>query len=226
VFPFIEARSGQFGEYPDVWSDHDSAERALLVDLLIRLHQATPSAASFAQPASLQLSQRADLESALGELDEEWVGGPFSEPARALLAGHAADIHRLVETFDHLAERVMAASTEPVITHGEPHPGNVMRANGRLLLVDWDTAGLAPPERDLWMVDTGTGDHLMRYAGESGRPIDSAAIRLYRLRWQLDDIASFVRRLRSAHRHSADTEKAWHGLAWYLESLDIRSWAG
>ena len=39
-----------------------------------------------------------------------------------------------------------------MITHGEPHPGNILRSRGRLLLIDWDTAGVALPERDLWHV--------------------------------------------------------------------------
>ena len=47
---------------------------------------------------------------------------------------------------------------ELVVTHGEPHAGNVMRrSDGRHLLVDWDTVAVAPPERDLWMhMDTAT----------------------------------------------------------------------
>ncbi|WP_432843998.1 phosphotransferase family protein [Dactylosporangium sp. CA-092794] len=36
-----------------------------------------------------------------------------------------------------------------VLTHGEPHPGNTMRTGGGWLLIDWDTALLAAPERDL-----------------------------------------------------------------------------
>jgi spectinomycin phosphotransferase len=39
-----------------------------------------------------------------------------------------------------------------LVTHGEPPPGNILRAAGKLRLIDWDTAGLALPERDLWSV--------------------------------------------------------------------------
>jgi spectinomycin phosphotransferase len=180
--------------------------------MLVRLHRATPSAAPVARPASLRLSARGDLEAALRDLDREWAGGPFSERARALLASRANAVRQLLETYDLLADRVAAARAEPVITHGEPHPGNVMGADGHLLLIDWDTVGLAPPERDLWMVDAGAGDELRRYAEASGRPIDEAAIRLYRLRWQLDDLSIYVKRLRSAHRRTADTEHAWRSL--------------
>lgn len=215
VFPFVEGSSWQFGERLT------SAERAALVDMLVRLHGATPSAASIARPASLGLSARGDLESALLDLDGEWVGGPFSEPSRALVAGRAEDVRQLLETYDLLADEVVTACTEPVITHGEPHAGNVMSADGRLLLVDWDTVGLAPPERDLWMVDVGAGDELRRYAEASGRPVNDAAMRLYRLRWRLDDIAIFVKEFRSAHHQTADTEHAWLSLIHRVESPDL-----
>jgi aminoglycoside phosphotransferase (APT) family kinase protein len=36
------------------------------------------------------------------------------------------------------------------LTHGEPHPGNVIGTDDGWLLVDWDTAAIAQPERDLW----------------------------------------------------------------------------
>ena len=43
-----------------------------------------------------------------------------------------------------------------VVTHGEPHPVNVMQTDAGRVLIDWDTVAIAPPERDLWMVICGT----------------------------------------------------------------------
>jgi spectinomycin phosphotransferase len=214
VFPLVEGRIWRFGDRLA------PAERAGRVDMLARLHRTPPSAVPSARPAALRLPTRGDLESALADAGREWVGGPFSEPARALLAGHAEEIRRLLDTYDRLADEVLAACAEPAVTHGEPHPGNVMSAGGRLLLVDWDTVGLAPPERDLWMVDAGDGDELRRYAEASGRRVDNAAIRLYRLRWRLDDTGIFVKRLRSEHQRSADTEHWWRSLLFTVESSD------
>ena len=100
-----------------------------------------------------------------------------------------------------------------MITHGEPHPGNVIRSlGGDLLLIDWDTVALAPPERDLWMVATETGDDLRLYTELTGRPVDPTALELYRLRWALDDISCFVRDLRAPHGRTAGTEHAWQSL--------------
>jgi spectinomycin phosphotransferase len=99
-----------------------------------------------------------------------------------------------------------------VLTHGEPHPGNVIRVGARQMLVDWDTVGLAPPERDLWWVIGEAGPGARRYAELTGRAADPAVLSFYRLRWALDDISSFVDRLRAEHRRTADTEHAWQSL--------------
>ncbi len=62
-----------------------------------------------------------------------------------------------------LAGAVTAANRGLVITHGETHSDNFIRSSDGLVLVDWDTVGLAPPERDLWHVATADGDELARY---------------------------------------------------------------
>jgi spectinomycin phosphotransferase len=155
---------------------------------------------------------RRKLERALQELDVAWTGGPFSEPARALLAHHAAGINKLLAAFDELAHAVEAAKAEQVITHGEPHGGNILRAGDKLVFIDWDTVRLAPRERDLWMLAAANPDDLELYSQESGRSVDESAIALYRLRWQLDDISLFVEDLRSKHQRTGDTEHAWSAL--------------
>ena len=52
--------------------------------------------------------------------------------------------------FDGLLDRVQKARGPYVITHGEPHPGNLLRTLTGLRLIDWDMIALARPERDLW----------------------------------------------------------------------------
>ena len=53
---------------------------------------------------------------------------------------------QLVTIFDRLAKFTRPALAKLVITHGEPHPANIMTADGRLALIDWDTLALAAPE--------------------------------------------------------------------------------
>jgi spectinomycin phosphotransferase len=205
LFPFVEG-SARFG------ADRTPAERAELIRLLADLHGATRVALPVARRRHLDLPYRRHLETALRELDRTWTGGPFSEPVRALLAGHASELRRRLRAFDDLAGQLAAGDADLVITHGEPHAGNVLRAAADVLLVDWDTVGLAPPERDLWMVATETGDELRRYTELTGRHVEMAAIERYRLRWALDDLSCFVRDLRAPHRRTADAEHAWQAL--------------
>ncbi|MFD0822401.1 phosphotransferase family protein, partial [Micromonospora zhanjiangensis] len=108
-----------------------------------------------------------------------------------------------------------------VVTHGEPHPGNLIRHPAGLRLVDWETVRLAPPERDLWLLTHGADDAddlLRRYASATGRPVDPTALAHYRLRWELADIAGYVVELRGPHGTGADTAASWRYLNGYLDA--------
>ena len=218
VFPFLHGSGGEWDK-PLTAPDLDE-----LVAMLAALHRVDPAAVRL-QRREVELSWPDDLQLALAELGRPWTGGPFAEPARELLAGAAGPVRRGLDALDQWASGP-AAGASLVITHGEPHPGNVIRmsadgaclpagagpARGRIMLIDWDTVGLAPPERDLWMVATETGAELRRYSELTGRPVDMAAIDLYRLRWALDDLSCFVRDLRAPHRRTPGTEHAWQAL--------------
>jgi spectinomycin phosphotransferase len=215
LFPFIEGRSGQFGDEPS------SADRAEVLDMLVELHGASPTLCAIPH-RGIVLPGRDVLESALMQLDRRWRGGPFAEPARDWLASHGSDLRRLLDHFDKLAGAVTAANRGPVITHGETHSGNFIRSGDGLVLVDWDTVGLAPPERDLWHVATADGDELARYSDATGRPVDEATLSLYRLGWDLMDVAAYLHLFRSRHGRTEDTEKAWRHLTqsgWLEEGL-------
>jgi spectinomycin phosphotransferase len=202
VFPYLDgAGAGGGDELPEV-------DRRALIEILARLHNATPVARRTAPVRSPDLASRPDLQAALGEVSQPWRGGPYSEPARRLLARHAARLGRALSRFDELV-REAGGSGPPVITHGEPGPGNVLRVAGTLRLIDWATAGLALPERDLWAVADAGGRDAGRYAELTGRRLNRAAMRMYRMRWSLDEIALFLGEFRRAHERNEDTELAW-----------------
>jgi len=136
--------------------------------------------------------------------------------ARQALAGRADAVTASLASFDRLAAHQAQSNGGLVITHGEPHGGNLMHTGGRLVLIDWDTVALAPPERDLWMLDDGTDGALAAYTEATGRIVDPMAISYYRLAWMLADLASFTGLLRAEHQRDADTEHAWRALRSYL----------
>jgi spectinomycin phosphotransferase len=43
-------------------------------------------------------------------------------------------------------------------------------------------------------------------------PVDPAALALYRIRWALDDISTFVHMFRTGYRRTADPGHTWLGL--------------
>jgi spectinomycin phosphotransferase len=55
-------------------------------------------------------------------------------------------------------------------------------------------------------------DEARQYTEITGRAVDPAALALYDIRWQLDDIAAFVRMFRSAHGDTPDSAHLWQGL--------------
>jgi spectinomycin phosphotransferase len=204
VFRFLDGSAGEFGD------KLPARERRELVDMLAALHQTTPGATK-APRARIGLARRRDLDSALSELGEPWSGGPFAEPARRLLANSAERLRRALTAFDEMTEHV-AAAPDPVLTHGEPHAANLIWLGGNGMLIDWDTVGLAPPERDLWMVAAGDTHEVRRYTKTAGRPVDPVALAFYRLRWGLDDLSYFLADLRADHDRTPQTEHVWRAL--------------
>jgi spectinomycin phosphotransferase len=212
LFPFVDGETGTFGHY-------NTAERAALLTMLAELHHA-PVVGSLTSRVDLGLPGRGRLEAALRELNQTWSGGPLSEPARKLLAPHASDVTELLALSDRLSVEVARRSTDWVVTHGEPHGGNVMRVGDSHVLVDWDTVALAPPERDLWMLIGDNGKEVNGYEDATGHELDAVAMNFFRLRWDLADIAAFSDLLRSPHGHTEDTEKAYDALRFYVETRD------
>ena len=213
VFPFVDAVTGEWGR------PGSGDQRRRLARTLAQLHAATRRAGPAVRSRGLDLPGRSGLEGALDEGDAAWSGGPFSEPARGALQANAALIREWLVTLDALALAVGRAGLEPVVTHGEPHPGNVMSAKEELRLIDWDTVALAPAERDLWML-AGDGGVRAEYEAGAGRALDAIALAFYRLTWALTDLALFTALLRGTHARNRSTEKAWTGLLSILDGSE------
>ncbi|MFC4561075.1 hypothetical protein ACFO4E_04310 [Nocardiopsis mangrovi] len=217
AFPFATGEAGGFGR------EFDAAERREVVDLLAALHGRRPPASTPARPP--RVPGRDGLDRVLAETDRPWTAGPFSEAARALLGGHAEGLRAGLARFDRLAERVARRTGDLVVTHGEPHRANLLRregAAGGFLLVDWDTVGLAVPERDLWHVTADPGD-LARYEAATGYAPDPSAMELYRLRWDVEELVIYAGWFRAPHERTADIEQAWAGLIESVERLAGRA---
>jgi hypothetical protein len=157
-------------------------QRSAIAEMLMRLHAVPPSIAARASQLLPEVPLRADLERALE-----------SEEAPALLLQSHAAVRGWLDRFDELVGKHEWSDVDLVVTHGEPHSRNVIRTKDGYVLVDWDTVGLAPRERDLWLVGGG----------------DPELCELYRLRWRLDDVSSAVSILLSRSGTDERRERAF-----------------
>ncbi|HXW88596.1 MAG TPA: aminoglycoside phosphotransferase family protein [Streptosporangiaceae bacterium] len=211
LFPYVDAAPGH---------PIDDGDRAAIIDMLAALHTAAPGVIRVPR-RPLELASRQAIDQALASLDVPWKGGPYAEPGRDLLARYERPLRQAFARFDELLDRVRAAAGPCVITHGEPHPGNLLRTRAGLCLVDWDMTALARPERDLWWVISGDQD-AARYSCRTGWTVNQDALALYQLRWGLQDVAEFLSDIRGPHERTADTLVSWTALQQTLESVAER----
>nr|WP_281381663.1 phosphotransferase [Conexibacter arvalis] len=146
-------------------------------------------------------------------------GGPYAEPARAALAAAAPRLRTVLAGYDRQVAELVEERPAVVVTHGEPHPGNLIVApDGQLRLIDWDTVGLAVPERDLWSVVRDDAD-LDLYERLTGHRPRRELLDLFRLRWDLGDVGELLGWFRAPHGRDEDADAGWRDLAELLRRV-------
>ena len=214
VYPFVDGRAGDFDDAPDAEG---------VVEMLAAVHGAE-GAATYAGAEGVTVPGRSHIVTAMRD-GRPWSGGPFSQPAQRAFEAHRGDVADLLALADRLAAAIEARGRAHVVTHGEPHPGNILTTAGGKVLVDWDTVSVAPPERDLWGLARTPGDPAaVAYTELTGRPVDGDALDLFRLIWDLKDLAEYLHVLRAPHTENEDTEREFRGLE---HCVAVRAeWAG
>ena len=207
----VDGRTHTYGPF------RSAEDRRAVLDLVVRLHAAPVVGPAWAD--DFELRNREDLDQALDDLDGHWDTGPYGEPCRKVLVESEPALRRHLAAYDGLADHARAHPERMVLTHGEPHAANTILTTDGWVLVDWDTALVAPPERDIWAMvgdDPAVLDH---YAAATGRTVQPEAIELYRLGWDLAEVAIYTALLRSPHERSEDVDLSWGYLEGYLEQL-------
>jgi hypothetical protein len=203
IYPYVEGSS-----QPDFGSD---AQRDEALRMVAALHGATSTVADRASVDDLALPDRISLDRALADVGAAWDGGPYAEPARALLNDNADHVRHALAAYDDFARATQTARDEYVITHGEPHAQNVVFSATGPRLIDWDTAKVAPPERDLARIVTDVDE-----AGAYGGAVNLDRLTMYGLWWDLAEIAGYIAELRGAHTKTEDTDMAFHWLDHFI----------
>lgn len=211
VYPFINGQTHSYGNYPNAQA------RDAVVELIVRLHSAPGSCRHAALTDTFEIACRDGLTIALDLVSTPWESGPFAEPARELLARHARSVLGVLDRYDTLAASARQRPDRLVLTHGEPHPANTITTDGGVVLIDWDTTLIAPPERDLWDLIGEDSTVADAYSARTGLAIQRDAIELYRLGWDLAEIAIYISDFRRTHTETNDTRTAWTNLQHFLD---------
>jgi spectinomycin phosphotransferase len=211
LYQHVEGRTHPYGAFPS------ADDRRAVLDLVVRLHAAP--VVGPARADDFELRNRGDLDRALDDLHRPWDTGPYGEACREALAGTEPALRRHLAVYDGLAARACAQPDRMVLTHGEPHAANTILTAAGWVLVDWDTALLAPPERDIWEMARADPADLDHYTAATGRTVQTEALELYRLGWDLAEVAIYTALLRVPHERSEDVDLSWGHLQGYLGQL-------
>jgi len=212
VYRFTEGRTFRWGE----WT---AEERSGTLRMVTAVHLAPDWVRVDALREDFRVPFRDQLEAAGGGWEPAECG-PYTHAAARLLREHGAAVRRQLDQYDRLADVARARPERYVLTHGEPHPGNTMLTSDGWRLLDWDTAGIAPPERDLWHLDTGDRSVSAAYAAATGVTPLPELIELYRMGWDIKDMAYDAARFFRPHAESADDSKTWDGLTSLVRRMD------
>lgn len=212
VFPYLtDCEPGQVGPFPP-------ADRPEIVRLLTDLHRATPKIAP--QQCDFELQNADALHTAIESTGQPWLTGRYGERARVLLDQHTAGVIALMTAYVDLAAGARSRPERFVVTHGEPNARNVLRTPVGFVIVDWDFARLAPPERDLWELAETDPSVLAAYTDATGTAIDYGALALFRMWYDLSEIAGYIELFRADHHDTDDAAESWRNLRYFLRPAE------
>jgi spectinomycin phosphotransferase/16S rRNA (guanine(1405)-N(7))-methyltransferase len=203
LHPRVEGRAFPWGPYED-----DAHRRAVLA-LLVELH-GVPGCRDAVGTDTLTVPLADELRAVLDDPGPTWDSGPYAAEAWRLVTERGHVVRDLLDR--HRSLTGVADPARFVITHGEPHRANTVVTDDGVLLVDWDTVLLAPPERDLWRMVGEDAGVAATYQQRTGTTLDERLLAAYRLGWDLADVALCVRDLRAAHTDTPDTRISWEAL--------------
>jgi spectinomycin phosphotransferase len=183
------------------WRDGESGgdlDVSWTATALNRLHAVDPPR-GFPRWSPLVGPEFADL--AGGLVVHEWGPGPYAERARCAIRDHLDDVRRWTARYHHLADR--ARDRPWVVTHGEPSSWNQLLTPDGRVLIDWESAVLAPAELDLRLL-VGAGAEV---------DADREMLELFDLEWRLDEISQYAEWFAAPHDGTADDTIAFGGLS-------------
>jgi spectinomycin phosphotransferase len=148
LYPFVRGETAMAaGMSPVQWREFGAMLRAVHGSGLGAPVRDRLSVAQFSLPSAAPLGRL------LASADGPRVEGAATARLAAVWRVRAERLRRVLTRAEELGARLRARSFELVPCHADAHLANILvGADGRIWLVDWDDARLAPRERDLLFV--------------------------------------------------------------------------
>lgn len=194
VYPFVDGATGMAqGLTPDQWRAYGT--------ILRQIHDA-PVGDELTRQLRHEAFGPGDI-ATLSQLDARLAAATPEHAEAAELAAfwraNRATIHTLEQRVETLGQRLAQAPPPNLLCHADIHTNNLLvDRGGKLWVVDWDEAMLAPRERDLMFVVGGISAQLVGpreeawfFEGYGPTALDPHALAYYRAAWAVGDIASF-----------------------------------
>jgi spectinomycin phosphotransferase len=207
LFPFVAGENG----FASPLSHHQWLELGAAVKAMHAA--AVPQSLGAGIPREQYASHWRDrVRACQARVKETTCTDPVAAEMAAFLREKDAEISHLVARAEALGARLRADPPQHVLCHADLHAANVLiRADGALFIVDWDTLIFAPKERDLMFIGGGVGGAWNRaeeeawfYHGYGWTTINPVALAYYRFERIVEDIAEYSERLLTTNEHRAD----------------------
>jgi spectinomycin phosphotransferase len=186
--------------------------------LVAAVHAATPAlAVPFAETFEVWAE---GLHDCLAELERDaGRADRLRAEAHVLVWPQRRFLLAMQERVQALGKAACSRPWERVLCHGDLIGDNLLRdRGGRLWLVDWDGAALAPRERDLALfAGQGFGRFLDAYDRDSGsRALDPELVAFFLLRRNLDDLVDWLGAVLGGDRPEEQRRADLDGVRWCL----------
>lgn len=195
LYPLLDARTATGAGLSDhQWRDLGATLRQ------IHECQLPPDLRHAIQSETWTPSRRAVLDELDAAITRQAIADPIGQELAAFYRSRRDEIRALVDRTDALGDELRGAHLPLVLCHADLHTWNVLiDSDGGMWIVDWDEVVLAPRERDLMFVIGGIGRGLVSEQqtacflhGYGDSPIDRRALRYYRYRWAVADMAAYA----------------------------------
>jgi spectinomycin phosphotransferase len=225
LYPFVDGVDGYQAEMSETqWIQLGAALKRLHgVRLPPTIRRALPR-----EDYSPRFRQR--VQSFLGRAASRHFDDPLAAELAALLAAQASRVQQLLAAADSLARQLPNRARAQVLCHGDIHNGNVLISGADALhIVDWDTALLAPQERDLMFIGSGLlgrpGNEAQEaawfYQGYGVVEVDAAVVAYYRCERVVQDIEAYTAEILAGSSPSQDRPQALRYLSSQFEPGNV-----